>query len=493
MNRKSKKNNNIEAFRNANYSILTAFLILVLVIVANFFLGAVDEKYTRIGLSEEDNTVLSDITNDLIDRLDQEVTIYTIAEKGNENKDVEKVLKLYNDANEKVILKTVDPANEPQFLNKYGLEFNQGSLLIECGNEFKNIELTNLFVKIDEESNQVRSDIEGQVTSAIAYVSDASKASQNEENISNNKIGYILSGEGYEGLDLYMANEIKRQNIELLNLNLIEKGTIPDDADVLIINRLTEDFTNDNYSEIMSFLDKGGALFITNTYKRSELKKMPNYDKILERFGIIDENGVIVETTKDNLINVDAPVYLIPKMNEHEITNPLISDNKNTLLYLAGSIKLGKEKEDVTVDVLLKSSKKAYFKQKQSSQVMEKLATDPQGEFILAVAAKQELNNEKSSVKSQTSSARLVLVTSYAITDEFTDEEIAGGNGEFTVNSLKWLTNQSHDVSVSSKPETYYSLVLSARDTDNILAIIVVIPIIILLFGLFRWQRRRKR
>ena len=117
-----EKVKNTKTFRiGAASSLLTIFAI-VAVLLINLVVGAIPAQYTELDVSAGRLFELSDTTLELLDGLDQDVTIYYLCQTGSENDIIVNMLNRYAGASSHVKWEQKDPAVYPTFANQYGAE-----------------------------------------------------------------------------------------------------------------------------------------------------------------------------------------------------------------------------------------------------------------------------------------------------------------------------------------------------------------------------------
>lgn len=90
--------------KNGSYSIgMTAFVIAV-IIVLNLIAGELPSKYTKLDMSDEQLYSLGSQTEQIAEALDKDVTLYYIAESGNEDPTLKEVLDRYADLDRKSVV-----------------------------------------------------------------------------------------------------------------------------------------------------------------------------------------------------------------------------------------------------------------------------------------------------------------------------------------------------------------------------------------------------
>lgn len=124
-------------------------------------------------------------------------------------------------------------------------------------------------------------DGEGQLTSAISYVTS-----------DNLPILYTLEGHSEVELSTAMISSIEKENIEIKSLNLVTEESVPEDTDILMINGPQKDLSEEESQKIITYLENGGKAFIISNYTTEDI---PNFNSILEDYGVQTEDGVIIE------------------------------------------------------------------------------------------------------------------------------------------------------------------------------------------------------
>ena len=83
---------NGKAFRSGLYSTAILAAAIVLAVLVNLLVGAIPSKYTEFDLSAAKMYTLGDSSRQLMQSLDQDVTVYYLCETGSEDAIVSKLL-----------------------------------------------------------------------------------------------------------------------------------------------------------------------------------------------------------------------------------------------------------------------------------------------------------------------------------------------------------------------------------------------------------------
>ena len=154
------------------------------------------------------------------------------------------------------------------------------ALIVVCGDVSRVISASDLYeysYNSYYQATQSGFDGEGQITSAIAYVTsdDIPKL-------------YVLEGHGEWELSSDLTDQIEKENIEVESLSLFSQSAVPEDAAAIMINSPSTDLSAEAAQMILTYLQNGGKAFITSTYTEEDMPQFQIHSGILRR---INENG----------------------------------------------------------------------------------------------------------------------------------------------------------------------------------------------------------
>ncbi len=105
-----------------------------LAVLINLLVRAIPKKYTEFDLSAAKMYTLGDSSRQLMQSLDQDVTVYYLCETGSEDAIITKLLDHYADESGHFHWEQKDPALYPTFAAQYGAEnASTGSLIVVSG------------------------------------------------------------------------------------------------------------------------------------------------------------------------------------------------------------------------------------------------------------------------------------------------------------------------------------------------------------------------
>lgn len=477
MKERLKKTLQSRAMKNGAYASAMCALMVVLVVVLNLFIGALPERYTQLDLTDSGVYSLSDETKKLCESVDEDITLYYLARTGGEDSRTLSLLQQYADLSSHIKVVQKDPVLYPTFGNQYeASDASLGSVIVYGGDRYRVVDYTDLYQQtINYETYQYETsfDGEGQITSAIAYVSSEDLPKL-----------YIVQGHGESRISSTLSSGLTRQNMETDTLNLLTVDAVPEDADVLLIHAPTKDLSDDEAAKVTSYLENGGTLMLVTNYGEYSAAEMPNLTAIAAAYGLSAQEGIVIEGDSSAHLN-QYPYYILPTVLSHDITEPLLEEGSNVLVPLAHGIAIAETlPENVTAQALLTSSSQAYCKtDAYESNSLEKEDGDLDGPFDLAAVAEN----------SETGARFIWLPTSYLL-DADTDSLVSGANSDLVLNCFAWLADSKQSISIHAK-DLSMSTITVQSDVANLLGlgITILLPAVLIGIGVGVWLKRRKR
>lgn len=374
-------------FRSGVYAAALAAVVLVLVILVNLVVRAIPTRYTEFDLSESGLFTLSESSKTVAKNIDTDVTIYYLAETGDEDVLITKLLNNYAAQNAHIRWEGKDPALYPTFAAQYGAQNSaNGSLILTCGEKSTVLDASELYTEDYSNyylngSSSVTFDGESKLTAALYRLTSGEE-----------RHAYYTTNHGEQALTDTLKAALENQNLAVSALDLLS-GDIPDDCDLLIINVPAQDLSSagallDEMSALRSYLEQGGKLLVTT----DSYNKTPNLDALLAEFGLSRTEGLVVEGDSSHVLNSYPPYYLLPDYASAAESGILdgVDKNRKVLLQMAQGITLT-ETENIISEALLTTSDSAYSKAAgYEMTTIEKEDGDPDGPFTLAAYARRE-------------------------------------------------------------------------------------------------------
>lgn len=456
------------------YSVTGILLAIAAVVAVNLGLNYVPEQYSSFDLTENRLYALTDETKAFLSGLSEDITIYVLAEEGAGDADFSKTLERMADQSTHIKIKYVSPAKNPNFYQNYtDVQPSSGSLIVEGDRRSTVVDYGDIYTyEMDYSTYSYQTtgyDGEGQTVSALAYVTTEDMP-----------VFYAIGGHGELELEEKFVNTITKENAACETLMLYSVDEIPEDAQGVILNAPTSDYSKEDAEKVIAYLQKGGNALIISTMAEGE---MANFKSILDFYGITEVDGTIVE--EDRNYYYQNPYYLFPEIVSAEVTAPL-ADGLVFAPFSKG-LSYDEEKDDIHYTPLLTTSSSAFSKVDiTDNSDYSKGANDIDGPFTVSVEV------EKSTENGGVSHAYVVggesLFTSLA------DDMAPGNNVKLFSSMISMLAEHESSVAVPVKSLSMTNLVFNAQ-TAYLAAVlcVIVIPLATLAAGLVVWLRRRRR
>lgn len=465
------------SFRVGGYSVAASAIVLAIVILVNVLVSALPVSITEIDTTSTGIYTLSQESKDMAEGLTQDVTIYWIVQSGYEDIYVEKLLEYYEALSGKLNVVKKDPDVYPTFVQRYnssGTVYNN-SLVVESGDRFRYIGYEEIYVYdystyYTTGTYTVEFDAEGLITSAIDYVTRESMPKM-----------YVLTGHGEASLPTSFTSAVAKQNIGTESLSLLTVEAVPGDADCIFIYAPTTDISETEQSMLRAYLQEGGSLYLIT---QPTLEPLTRLEALMGDYGVTAEEGIVVEGNSAYCA-WGTGLNLLPDLQSHEITAPLINGGYYVMLPVAqGLIVADALPDGVSVSSLLTTSDKAYSKtDSYYMATYEKEDGDIDGPFDLAAAI------------SGADGEQIIWVTSGYLCDESTNSDVSGGNLDFFLNGLSWMCEAeeaSYTIYAKNLDNEYLTMDASTASMLTTL-VVAIIPLSVLAVGIVVWLRRKKK
>ena len=483
------------SYRAGMSAIACAAVVLVNLIAANL-----PSQYLKYDVSEQKLFTTGEQTAEILEALDEDVTLYLIAQQGSEDTTLLELLERYEGLSGHITVETRDPVLYPNFVSQYTDEnLSENSVIVVGQERSRAVDFYDIYgysVDYSTYSSSLDSfDGEGQITSAIDYVT--------AEEI---PVLYTLEGHDEASLSATLTASIEKENIEIRSLSLLTSEAVPEDARILLIYGPLSDISAEEKEKITAYLDRGGQVIYLLGYTDQET---PNLDALLAEYGISLTDGLVMEGSSDHYLP-NYPYYLLPDISYSDYTAD-VSSRYVLLPFSQGMTEAGSEAEEtddsLTYESLLTTSAEAYSKTNLESENVEMEEGDIAGPFDLGVvAAKAVAQEERTEEETDATEnadaaesgaeneAKLIVFASETLLDEQVDAMVSGGNSTLFLNVLSQLADHESTVSIEAKSLAVSWLTVTAGSAIFWgLITVLVLPLFLLCLGGVIWFQRRKR
>ncbi len=464
LNRKFKCNSLITIF---------ALIFLVIVFIFNVIVSKVVDRYDlKLDLSFNSIYKISDQTKKFLKGYNKNAKIVLLNDEDSLKKQGPG-LHLYNivknivACSNNISLEYVNLKEQPSFLSKYP-DFNlmeNGVLILNDEGNAQYIPMEKLFT-VGGGDVGVCSNVEGSIAHALEFLSGENRVKC-----------CVLSGHD-ELEDLMAVERIFGENgYELTSLNLITKQ-IPQDLGLIFICAPKIDFKDDEIKALESFIGRGGRLVY---FSNAMQPKLPNLESFFEKFGIAFEEGVVVETDVENMIQgIPNGIFVYADKSNKYTEN--MSDRKLPILFNdCRPIKL-KDVDDAINSVSICETSGSCSIYKDGTNL--DLNNASKASYPIAVGVSKSLGED--------SIAKITVFSSLYILDTIQIPQY--GNGEFVLSVLGETANNKSKVKILPKSMENPPLVISASTARFIGVIFIfILPLFVVFLGVLVYFKRKRR
>lgn len=300
---------------------------------------------------------------------------------------------------------------------------------------------------------------------------------------------YFLQGHGEMSLEAgedrsysVVKSTLEAKNYTVNSLNLLTSPEIPEDADTIVIAGPTKPVSPAEVELLKSYVDNGGSLVILEDpryFTEFGTANDPLAAYLVREWGIkLNEDVVIDPSSSQNPFQAVSSYY----NPSHPITQNLTA-NLIVVFPQARSLGISSEKENITQTWLISTIESAWGETElEADQLANDPAKDTQSPLYLAIAG-----------ENASTGGRVVVYGNslFAIDVNFD----VYGNGNMFINSVDWAAEQEDLLNITTRPQT--QRIFNAPNNLNfiilILITVVVLPGMVVFFGVSSWIARRRR
>ncbi len=442
---------------------------MVFVISLVVLISGMAFRFTKVyDFTAEGLLTLSKETEETVKNISKPTDIYYIGARSRANATYQELFNEYARLNENLKFHYKNVETDSAFREKYLYNVSgitETSILVVCDERYIYLDSEDYIstVQTSPYSHKSTLEIENQLTSAIYYV--------NSEEV--NKI-CTVTGHGEETLNSNFSNLLRLNNYETEDLDLDEVTNsidtmIPEDCEAVFMNAPQVDYSEESLNVLKEYLEDGGSLFVSIDPLNEEVEGLFSF---LKEYGLELNQGVVIENEEENYV-YDTAYYLMPKIQDTEVTKFLLENNMRVLTMTSkGIVKEGKANGYNCTDILTTSGK-AFSKITDFENMTSKGEDDIGGPFSVAALAQ---NPEK---------GKVFLITSNIFFNEEVDADSAGANRRFFLSVMDGLTGNDTGILAAGK-EVGNQVALYPNTLHNMLKIItiVIIPVLIAVIGI---------
>lgn len=467
----------------------TFLTILLIVIIFVIYFG-INYGVKKLNLKDIDLTTdkiysISESTKTKLENLEKDVTIQLI--NMNDYVYLQDFANKYTQLNEHIKVERIDDlSSRPDIMNKYSLESTDILIIVKSGNKETVLSTGDLYT-YDYTTYEQIDVTEEAITNAIIEVTIEDKPNV-----------YFLEGHNYY-TDSYfqlLKQDIKSESNEVNTVNILTKGTVPEDCDCLVITTLKEDLTEVEADKIIEYSNNGGKILLLSDANILGVE-MPNFDRVLELYGFKISDGIIIEQDENKMI-YNSPEFIISSIEANSIITKNIKMNVNICLIDTGRIEFEDEEtldgKGITYTKLATVSDSAFLRKNLEISTYNKTNQDEAaGGSTVAALVTRKIDENKNSEMIVFSNAIFATNQTVSLNNNYSMyANKLYNNDDVVINSVSYLTKRSDTITIR---KDYDSVTYNVTQVQHniITAIIFLVPVAIIIVGIVVWQIRRRK
>lgn len=471
------------AFKRGGLSILLVCLFIAGVVVINLISNVLVEKIPALSI-DMTGTAMNELSQDTIDfitTLDKDVEIMVLATESDyvaANQyflQANSLLKQYHNYNNRITIDYVDLAANPTFTGNYPDEtLAAGDYIVQCGDNYRLLTTEDLFNMTYDQTTYSQvvesSNVEPAVTTAILNVTSEDQT----------KVAFV------NGFGDYDADAYKKL-LENNNYEVVETSLLTDDIDseapIAVLFAPTVDLDSTSIQKLSDYLSNGGNYGKTLIYVAAQSRtETPLLDSFLEEWGMALGDGYLAETDAQYLPVSNNPYLSIFDFANDDFTAGL----KNASIPLVGAY-------SKPVTILDEANVTPLFTTSENSGLIP-FDADENFDFEGAIDGKYNAG-AISTHKGDGADSSIIAIGSVAMFNSQFLSSSTFNNAEYFINMANIQSgNEEEGITIAPKDISLQELgIMSAQAMTIGTVFMVVIPVIVLIFGIVLWLRRRNR
>jgi len=458
----------------------TAFVVLMIAVVIGVYSvasAAVSRFNWKLDLTEGQVFQMTDTTREILDHLDQDITILCCNTSANADANVVEVLNRYVAASSHIHVKYVDLSANPSLAETYAsqnITLSKDGVLVTCGKKAQFINWIDLYqVKTYTDSsgsqkyNLTGLKAESQLTGAIANVT------------TQEVVGVAFTAGHSENAPDALKSLIGSSNYQVGQV-VLGVNPIPEHTGTVVIAGAKRDFSEREIQLLDEFMKNGGNLMV---FRDPEIASLPNLDHYLQKWGLSIGDQVVLEPRQQ----MDSPLNIIPDFGVSMMNVYFSEHSTYVVLPKCRQLLLDNVNSCITNEVL-KSTSSAYGKSLNRMSTLEKETGDSAGPF--AVAATSERNYTDAGGETKTQYVFLTACTGFY--DDSYLKTTSIGNADFVLQALAYLNKHDVALNIPVKSLEASSISISWAATVAFAVIFVaILPLGLLITGVTLYLKRR--
>ncbi len=463
--------------RQARYGTLTGVSIVVVlaILVALNYIGARQNK--RWDLTSNKSFSLSDQTRTILSKLDAPLQIQVFAQEPDFPRFQDR-LKEYEYGSKRISTEYIDPEKKPTVAKQKDVQ-----------------QFNTILFNYKGRTERVTTDTEQDITNAIIKVVSGQQR----------KV-YFTQGHGERDTTAQdrggygaITQALGRENYAVDKLVLAQRGSVPDDASVVVVAGPKIDFFPNEIDALKKYLDKQGKLvMLLDPPDKADSPPLTNLIALAHEWGMDVGNNVVVDVSgMGRLFGGDVSVPVSASYPSHAITKNG-EFNIMTAFPLARSVTpVSGGVDGHTAQPFVETGPNSWAETNlkellTSGKVGFDEGADKKGPIAIgsAVSAAAKASDAKAAADAPKPETRVVVMGD----SDFAANGVLGiaGNRDLFMNVVGWASQQENLISIRPKEPDDRRITLTSTQQWNIFWFsLLIVPGCIFGSGIYSWWRRR--
>ncbi len=462
---------------------LTVLLIVIIVAVCIGINLVVEElNLANFDVTKDKLYSLSDMSKQIADSIDEDVEIILINMSSYED-----FAQKYNSENDRITVEVIeDVTARTDLTDEYGITADSYVIIVRSEDKYKMLSSYDLYT-IDYTTYEYKDITEEALTNAIIDVTTDEKP-----------VIYNLTGHNKYSTDYlyYFSADLEDEAYEFEELDLLTTGSVPEDCSVLMITTLAEDITEAERDAILDYIQTGGNIIIFSD-PNSTGREMPNFQEVLDEYGISISEGVMLEQDSDRML-YGTPSAILVTVSPYSSVTSGTNMTMSACFMTAGRINIADSDEleelGVEVETLATTGENSFYRTDYSISTYSKTDDDEDAEeATVGALLTKTIDDETTSELIVYSNNIFITNMQIAINSQYYSYALDFYNNEdLAMNSIAYLTDRENMITIRKDYEESTYTVTDQQNTI-ILTIIFTIPVVIIIIGIIVWQIRRRK
>ena len=464
----------------------TTTIALVAIIIACYIgLNILVNKINVDDLDLTENKIysLSDESKSKVENINNEISIQLI-NMPNETY-IKDYAKKYSNLNKNIKIDEIDDiSSRVDLKTTYNLQEGQWIIVVKSGEKEKTLTESDMYTYDYNTYKQINRTEEA-FTNAIVEVTLLEKP----------KI-YVYTGKTTNDPNVAFSSvvsKLKEDSNEVEFLDILSKGNVPEDCDVLVMTTLKSDLSEVERDKILEYINNGGKILILTSQNLYDVN-LPNFNNILAQYGISIGYGAIFEQDNSKMMS-GSPELIVENASASFMDK--IGMSLKVCLLDAGKINFDEDKLgelNVEYETIARSGEKSFIRTDFNINSYGKTEMDSEeAESIVAARVTKNLTDDKKSELIIFSNELFASDMKMPVANQYYMYAVdLYNNKDVVLNSISYLTKREDSITIRKNDETEKYTVTESQNLI-IQAIIFIVPVVIIIAGIVVWQVRRRK